>query len=420
MKTTARTLAAVAGILAVVCVAQTDCESSKAESLAECSTYMLPCWDTGVSSSSSEILLKKRATAAASSGSSDICNCFYEYSRCFSALCPNSTSATIAEMAGVSEDECKDKSPDCYYMVWGDPHFVVASAGGKVKTLSTGGRSKAGERHFTCGTTAYDNLYSSDTMKVTATAEPMGGASILVSVTVTLQPSGTVYTTSKSSYGFDTTKTTTGYIISESTVTVKATNERIVVYNNWGYLTAEIYGYCNTTSTVQTGCDADDDDKDNDVIGGHWRGGGKRSTRAEIMARTACSAVGAGFVAACELDVATTGDATYADQALEATTRLETASKFLETYAAVPAATAAGATATAAIAAGVAGGVAGVAALAGGVGAAMYVAKKRRENSDASEMAQAEVSEKPPGVNVMNPKPGVHQSITGRAPPVQV
>eukprot|EP00727_Mastigamoeba_balamuthi_P011360 m51a1_g6847 putative adenylate guanylate cyclase catalytic domain protein (634) ;mRNA; r:87947-91381 len=422
MKSTALALA-LAGLLAA-CTAQTECETTNAEKLAKCSSFLVPC--QGASSSSSEVYLRKRAVkAAASSGSSDICNCFYEYSRCFKEICPSSSSATIAGKAGISEDECKDKSPDCYYMIWGDPHFVVASAGGKVKSTLSGGRSKAGERHFTCSATAYDNLYASDTMKITATAEPMGGASILVSVTVTLQPSGTVYTTSKSSYGFDTSKTTDGYIIAEGSITVKATNERIVVHSNWGHLTAEIYGYCNTTSTVQTGCDADDDDRNDDVIGHHWRGFRRDAadTEAAIMARAACSAVGDGFVAACEFDVKTTGDSAFAEQAAEATTRLDNAAEFLETYAAVPAATVAGATtATAAIAAGVAGGVACAAAVAGGVGAAVYVVKKRRENSDASETAQAEVSEKPShgGVNVMNPKPGVHQSITGRAPPVEV
>eukprot|EP00727_Mastigamoeba_balamuthi_P011358 m51a1_g6845 hypothetical protein (473) ;mRNA; f:82701-84898 len=408
-----------------------------ADELAKCSAFLEPCQ----ASSSSEVYLRKRdtlAAAAASSGESDICGCFFEFVRCFKEICPKAKLPDIAQKAGIPEDECKHKAPDCYYSIWGDPHFVVASAGGQRKALQRGGWSKRGERHFTCGMTAFSNLYSSASMTVSADAEPwFGNPSItaLNSVTVTLRPSGKVYTTSKTAYGFDTSSSApAGFIVTKKSITVLATNERVVVHNRGGHLDAEVWGYCDAPlSTVQKGCDASDDDKNDNVIG--RRHHGRRSlsdvaaatvdTRA--LARAACSAVGDGFVAACELDVQTSGDSAFAEQAAEMTTRLDTAGEFLEAYAAPTAAAVAGATtATVAIAAGVAGGVVGAVALAGGVGAAVYVVKKKRASSsdDAAPSGSADngasLTQSHGGVNVMNPKPGVHQSITGRAPPVEV
>eukprot|EP00727_Mastigamoeba_balamuthi_P011353 m51a1_g6840 hypothetical protein (434) ;mRNA; r:70114-71415 len=433
MKTVVLTLALV-GLLQFVSATQSDCETQHADELAKCSAFLEPCRATATSSS--EIFQRRRgemkSAAPESSGESDICGCFFEYTRCFKEICPQSSPTTIAGRAGIPEDECRHKAPDCYYSIWGDPHFVVAAAGAKVKPTSSGKRSKPGERHFTCSATAFPDLYTSASMVVSADADPWPKnrrLTALSSVTVTLKPSGKVYTTSKKAFGFDTSASApAGVVVTKQSITVKATNERIVVHNRGNHLDAEIWGYCDAPlSTVQKGCDAADDDKNDKVIGGRHKLNRRSLFAAALAPRAACSSVGDGFVEACELDVQATEDPAFADQAAEMTARLDAAGEFLETYAAPAAAAAAGATtATAAIAGGVAGGVAGAVALAGGVGAAVYVVRKKRASSDArnsvgtSSSANAGGAQPHGGVDVINAKPGVHQSITGRAPPVEV
>eukprot|EP00727_Mastigamoeba_balamuthi_P011355 m51a1_g6842 hypothetical protein (432) ;mRNA; f:77061-78356 len=418
--------------LASLSLAQSDCETQHAEELAECRALLRSCQSSS-SSSSSQVFLRKRTDGdAASSGASDECGCYFEYSRCFKEVCRQTSYAAIAQRAAVPEDECKDKSPDCYYSIWGDPHFVVAAAGGQRKSMMSGGWSQPGERHFSCGMTDFKDLYTSASMVISATADPwpffQQQVTTLRSVTVTLRPSGKVYTTSKTAFGFDTSSSApAGVVVTKESITVLATNERVVVHSNWGFLSAEIWGYCDVPlSTVQRGCNSSDDTKNHDVIGFHFQ---RRivDDAAALAARAVCSAVGDGFVGACELDVKATGDSSFADAAAEASARFADAGEFLEAYAAPAAAAAAGAaTATAAIAAGVAGGVAGAVAVAGSVGAAVYVVRRRRASSgDRTAMpTTAGPSEAQPqshgGVNVMNAKPGVHQSITGRAPPVAV
>eukprot|EP00727_Mastigamoeba_balamuthi_P011357 m51a1_g6844 hypothetical protein (438) ;mRNA; f:80696-82009 len=427
---------AVVGMLAVQHVAAThsDCEAKHADELAKCSALLEICQ---ASSSSSAVFLRKRdeMAAAASSSKSDVCGCFFEFVRCFKKVCPKAKLPDIAQKAGIPEDECKDKAPDCYYSVWGDPHFVVAAARGERKSLFRGGWSHRGERHFTCGMTAFSNLYSSSSMIISADAEPWfrnSKITALISVTVTLKPSGKVYTTSKTAYGFDTSASApAGVVVTKESVTVLATNEHITVHNRGGHLDAEVFGFCDAPlSTVQKGCDADDDDRDDKVIGGRHHHGRRTLSNvatstvdARALARAACSVVGDGFVAACELDVQTSGDSAFAEQAAEMSARLDTAGEFLEAYGAPTAAVVAGATtATVAIAAGVAGGVVGAVALAGGVGAAVYVVKKKRTSRGDDvvppEGAGVTLTQSRMGVNVMNAKPGSHLSITGRAPPV--
>eukprot|EP00727_Mastigamoeba_balamuthi_P011356 m51a1_g6843 hypothetical protein (436) ;mRNA; f:78816-80123 len=435
MKTTAAALTLTVGLagLALVCTAQSDCEAQHTDELAKCLALLQPCQPQppAVSSSSSgEIFAKRHADeGTTSSGASDACGCYFEYLRCFKEVCPKSSSATIAGRAGIAEDQCKDKAPDCYYSIWGDPHFVVAAAGGQRKSMASGGWSQPGERHFSCGLTDFPDLYTSASMAVAGTAEAwpyMQAVTSLQSVTVTLKPSGKVYTTSKKAFGFDTSASApAGFVVTKEAIAVLATNERLVVHDNWGFLTAEIWGYCDVQSTVQKGCDSSDDDKNSNVIGFWPHTRRSVDDAASVQARVACSAVGDGFVAACELDVKATGDPAFADQAAEASARFANAGEFLESYAAPTAAAAAGATtATVAIAAGVTGGVVGAVALAGGVGAAVYVAKKKqasrgKDEAMASPAGAGEVQTHG-GVNVMNAKPGVHQSITGRAPPVEV
>eukprot|EP00727_Mastigamoeba_balamuthi_P011354 m51a1_g6841 hypothetical protein (449) ;mRNA; r:72623-76115 len=388
---------------------QSDCETENKDELATCYALLRDCKTS--SSGSSEVFLRKRDDTTAEGGESDDCGCFYEFVRCFKGICPHSKLPDIAEKAGVREDECKDKSPDCYYSIWGDPHFVVAAAGAQRKPMFGGGWSQPGERHFTCGMTAFKNLYTSASMVVAADADPWPfvpqQVTTLRSVTVTLRPSGKVYTTSKEAFGFDTSVGAPAGVV--------------------------IWGYCDVPlSTVQKGCDASDDDRDDNVIGGDDMGRRSLSNVAtasadtRALARAACSAVGGGFVAACEFDVRTTGEPKFAQQAARASTRLNSAAEFLETYAAVPSAAAAGAaTAASAIAAGVAGGVVGAVAIAGGVGAAVYIVKKKSASTpDGPKECPVDVcvtqTQPHRGVNVMNPKPGMHQSITGRAPPVAV
>eukprot|EP00727_Mastigamoeba_balamuthi_P002011 m51a1_g11807 hypothetical protein (583) ;mRNA; f:351866-353884 len=374
------------------CKENPPCEEEHKDDIKKCFTVMEDCYGKPVyqAGASGEI-----------ADPSKFCPCYFDYLTCVTKTCTNMSIAIENSKKWVSPDTCKQKSPDCYFQVWGDPHFIK--------------RDAQGQRSFWDDqSSSFPNLYSSGVdMTVSADTTPFnfwGYATTLLKTVTVKTKQGRVYTISPSLYGgkvFDTSSPEAGWTVTATSIRAPS-GESISVANRWTYLDIEIFGYCKGESTVQR------------ATGSPYMGGwGFRSDKYATAAKrsAACAGLPQPYGAACEFDTRS-GKEELAESSKFMSQQARGALEFLQAFGS-PAAAASATIGVGAIVGIAVAATVGVAAVGAGAGAAVYVAKKRSSSKNEGKNETTVDDRAPRGVNVMG-SGAVHQSITGRAPPVAV